>query len=669
MGSDRTQGSPALIPYPRQLIRGGGVLEVACAPLAVSYSAARSARMEAAAARFAGTLPAASGGASPSLPIRVHCAALAQRYPSLGVVENYRLNVHSQGVDIEAPSEWGVLHAFTTLTQLAGDDGVLPLCRVDDGPRYPWRGLLLDVARHFMDVDALRRTIDGMAYCKLNVLHLHLTDDQAFRFPSASLAMPDEQQYSAQDLADLVTYAAERGIRLVPEVDMPGHVTALVAAHPHLGTQAVDPSARFGVHPACLDPTREAVYSAVGQLLGEVAEIFPDAYLHIGGDEVSPRAWRDSEAVAGYLEEQGVLDLAALQARFMNRVGNMMRDLGRIPLGWDEALHPDLAEQFVVQCWRGARQRDLALANGRQVVLSANYYLDLFYPADVHYGFDPEASLQELEAAEDALLEDARLSHVAHGMRWTQHWREAQAQGTLGGEVLGGEACLWSELVTQSLLDVRLWTRLPAVAERLWSPPEQSDTADFYERMDRWLVRLPEAAGIDIAASVRSHMADVPVADQWLALVDLLEPVKWYARLLGEDAMRARLSGREMPMARPYDANTPLNAIVDGLPPESFVVREVEAICRLVHQGDESALGQLRALIDGWRELAALDGCPPAIVGCQRQLGEVVHCLAAHLDGADRAETLARLRRLNEPQGEYMLALIPMLCRWLEPPG
>ena len=154
---------------------------------------------------------------------------------------------------------------LVTLGQLVNSDGDLPCCLIEDAPRYPWRGLLLDVSRHFFGIESLKRTIDGMAWSKLNVLHLHLTDDQAFRFPS-KLLNQEGDQYSISHLKDLVEYAADRGVRIVPEIDVPGHVNSLVSARPELGAGSTQPTDRFGSHESCLDPTKDEVSGAIYQL-------------------------------------------------------------------------------------------------------------------------------------------------------------------------------------------------------------------------------------------------------------------------------------------------------------------------------------------------------------------------------------------------------------------
>ena len=424
------------------------------------------------------------------------------------------------------------------------------------------------------------------------------------------------------------------------------------------------------MHEGCLDPSKESVYAAIGQLLGELAEVFPDHYLHIGGDEVSPGWWGESPEIAAFMSAQGIADVPALQSYFVNRVAQIVRSLAREPIGWDEVLHPDVAETMAVQVWRGASARDVALRSGHACIISANYYLDLLFPADVHYGFDPEAPMAELLACEDALLSDARLLHVAEGMRWTHQWRAGAAAGDTPGSrgaILGGEACLWSELVAEPHLDLRLWTRLPAIAERFWSSADIRDVENFYVRLIPWLDRLKEIADIDVMSSSRELVSAAGVTDPWMPLVELLEPTKWYARLLGEDALRARLTGAEMPQARPYHVDSPLNRVVDGLLPESLAARDLAGICERASAGNAAARGELADLAQRWRGFAARTDCLPELAASAAQLSAAGEHLARYLRGElSAAATLAELQRLDAPHGEYYLAALPVLCGWLQ---
>ena len=546
----------------------------------------------------------------------------ARGAPALTDSYAYRMVV-SDRVLIAAATEWGALAGLATLVQL-GAPGSIDVAAVRDEPRYPWRGLMIDTVRHFIGLDTLRRTVDAMWFYKLNVLHLHLTDDQGFRFRSDAypeLASPEA--YSMAELAGLVAYAADRGVRVVPELDVPGHAASWLAAHPEwalAGSAAVSgPSKRFGVHSACLDPENRAALAAIAVLLGELAAVFPDECIHFGGDEV-----------AG-------LD-ASVQHRFHGAVVDRLAALGKRAIGWDECLSATLPARTVVQAWRGAGARDAAVAAGYDCVVSSPYYLDLFYPADVHYAADPGG---DLVATEEALVRHPRLRHVADGLAWMARFAEfPDLPGRGNGRILGGEACLWSELVTDELLDTRLWSRMPAVAERLWriDVDPSRDVDGFYERM------AATRSVLDGLGIVREDRAPLDSASGIRPLIEMLEPVKWYRRLLGTGEYERRINGiGGSADARPYDALTPLDRIVDRLAPESLASRRAEA--------DLAKGAPMDAWTTGWRSQRAVLAREPAL---EAELGAASEALAALADVVD-GNVAADPATLAGPFGEYLL--------------
>ena len=525
-------------------------------------------------------------------------------------------------VRIAAATEWGALSSLATLTQL-GANGAIDVAAVRDEPRFPWRGLMIDTVRHSISLDTLRRTLDAMWFYKLNVLHLHLTDDQGFRFQSEThpeLASADA--YSRPELSGLVADAADRGVRVVPELDVPGHTTSWLAAHPEWGVagsaSVSGPSQRFGVHEACLDPDNQAVVDAVESLLGELARVFPDECIHFGGDEV---AGLDADA----------------QHRFHRAVVERLAALGKRAVGWDECLAATLPAQTVVQAWRGAGARDAAVAGGYDCVVSSPYYLDLFYPADVHYAADPGG---DLVAAERALLRHPRLRHVRDGLAWMARFATfPDLPARKKGRILGGEACLWSELVADEILDTRLWSRMPAVAERLWCA-EVDPTRD----LDGFYDRLAETRSfLDRLGIVREDRASVQVSPGIRPLVEMLEPVKWYRRLLGTEYER-RVNGLGGSAdERPYDVLTPLDRIVDRLAPESLASRRAEA--------DLARGAPMDAWTTGWRSQRVALVQIPAL---QAELGAASDALAALADVVD-GKASTDPATLAGPFGEYLL--------------
>ena len=590
-------------------------------------------------------------------PVRVSVQKVCDGVPHLDMDESYELVVDSRGIRLNAAQTWGALAGLGSLAQLH-QSGMLAdhIWEIADRPRFPWRGLLIDCARHFIPVSTLMQVLEGMAWLKLNVLHLHLTDDQAFRVHSKAFPkLASGPAYGAEDVAAIVERAGALGIRVVPEIDMPGHVTSWLVSYPEWGLHEVGATRRFGVHEGCLNAADESVYAALRTLLREVADLFPDEYLHLGGDEVHPGWGKNSRSVQQFIATNDLEDERGLQAWFNRRISGEIEALGKRPVGWDEVLHPDMPA-MLVQNWRGATTRDRALANSLDCLVSAGYYLDLFYPADMHYGYDPELPQAELLALEDAQRQDLRLEHVAQGIAWTDQWRRgALVDQPLHGRVLGGEACLWSELVDEATLPVRLFSRLPAVAERFWSEADVVDLASMYERLGEVLEHPP----LSVREIQHGHLARLGLDDEQIVLAGLLEPVKWYARLLGEQALQARLSGSEMPQARPYDADTPLNRVIDFIAPESLPARAVE------HINDQA----LRHEADGWSDLNPVQW-PDDMKSVIRDFAALGRLIIGHLDGEVNVDDYhEHLRALYQPRGEYMLAVIPHLLRRAKPPG
>ena len=575
--------------------------------------------------------------------------------PQFGTNEDYELSVLERQIQLKAASTWGALHGITTLRQLMSNGSLPNEFSIVDSPRFAWRGLMLDVARHFIPLSQLYAVVDGLQLLKLNVLHLHLSDDQGFRFGSnAWPRLASNDHYTMQELQSLVAYAADRGVRIIPEIDMPGHVTHWLVAYPQWGCEEAQPSQRFGVHPACLDPTREEVYDALASLFAELAEVFPDRYVHVGGDEVNPKWWQRSERIQAFITEHNLQDERGLQNYFLQRVHNILVNLDKQVIGWDEVLHEQMPD-CLVQNWRGATTRDRALAVPRSCIVSAPYYLDLHFPADIHYRFDPLASQQDWLRMEDELAADLRLEHIAPALAWTHQWRDGAIDfdHEPGAEVIGGEACLWSELVDGSTLPMRLWSRLPGIAERLWSPADCRDVDGFYLRLSK-VLQYPELSSTQ---QQRQCLEQLGLTAQQIEAANWLEPTKWYSRLLGEELMQARLQGSEMPQARPYQVDTPLNRVVDFLLPESLAARDQVADARfaLLRQTCEQALAEQ------WP--VASDGAVDAI---QANLTAVKLTEQGLQNAEVITETIALVREQYRPYGEYMPGLIPYLISHLQ---
>ncbi|MCR5888988.1 family 20 glycosylhydrolase [Hymenobacter sp. J193] len=313
-----------------------------------------------------------NGTAAPpntALPLQIRYGQVGR--PEAFDEERYSLRVTPMGVSIDAPTSLGVLRALATLEQLPERQGrhmVLPEVDIVDQPRFAWRGLLLDAARHFMPVSVVKRNLDAMAAVKLNVLHWHLTDDQAFRiestrFPRLHQFNTTPGVYSRAQIREVLAYAAGRGIRVVPEFDVPSHTTSWQVAYPRLASldTTYTPYQSFRTSNIALDPTRETTYSFLDSLFAEVIPLFPDPYFHIGGDENDGRQWRRNPRIQSFMRDQKFLnakgqpDKHQLQTYFNRRVLTMVQKYGKQMIGWDEILGPGLPPEAIIQSWRGKR--------------------------------------------------------------------------------------------------------------------------------------------------------------------------------------------------------------------------------------------------------------------------------------------------------------------------
>ncbi|MGV8924192.1 MAG: beta-N-acetylhexosaminidase [Ewingella sp.] len=309
--------------------------------------------------------------------------------------ESYELEVTPQGATLTANTRFGALHGMETLLQLLQNDGqntFLPLVTIHDQPRFAWRGVLLDSARHFLPVSTIKRQLDGMAAAKLNVLHWHLTDDQGWRFasqhyPKLQQLASDGEFYTVEQMKDVVAYATSLGIRVVPEIDMPGHASAIAVAYPEL-ISAPGPykmEREWGVHEPTLDPSNDEVYKFADTLISELTAIFPDPYLHIGGDEVKDTQWMNSKAIQAYMQKNNIADSHALQAAFNKRLQVILHKHQRKMVGWDEIFHPDLPHDIVIQSWQGPDSLGASAQQGYQGILSTGFYLDQPQSSAYHY--------------------------------------------------------------------------------------------------------------------------------------------------------------------------------------------------------------------------------------------------------------------------------------------
>jgi hexosaminidase len=500
--------------------------------------------------------------------LEVHADHGREAVQQLGEDESYQLTVTDSGAKLNAPTPLGVLHGLQTflqLVQITPAGFAVSAVTVKDQPRFAWRGTLIDVSRHFIPIDVLKRNIDGLAAVKMNVLHWHLSDDQGFRaeskvFPKLTGEGSDGQYYTQEEIRDVIAYAHDRGIRVVPEFDMPGHSRSWVIGYPDLASGPGPFTLESG--DPILDPTRETTYKFLEKFIAEMAKLFPDAYFHIGGDEVDGKQWDANPKIQEFIHAHGMKNNQDLQAYFNQRLEKIVAKNHKTMVGWDEILHPDLPKSIVVQSWRGQQSLAVAAEQGYRGLLSYGYYLDLMWPAARHYAVDPMSG-----AAANLTPEQKKL-------------------------ILGGESCQWAEWVTPENIDSHIWPRNAAIAERLWSPQEVIDANSLYARMHAVSLEL-EYLGLthDSAREQMLHrMAGNADITSLRVLADVVEPVKDYNRWSDEKG--------------PIDFHMPLNHLIDAAYPESDTARQfADLVQKFVQSGykDQAAEAQIRTWLTLWR--------------------------------------------------------------------
>ena len=452
--------------------------------------------------------------------------------------ESYYLHVTAAAAEIDAATELGAMHGLETLIQLVqpGSSGYfIPVVSIHDAPRFRWRGLMIDCGRHFEPVAVIKRNLDGMAAVKLNVFHWHLTEDQGFRIESRVFPMltgkgSDGDFYTQQDAKEIVAYARARGIRVVPEFEMPGHSTAWLFAYPSLnsgsgasGSGSEGIRREFGISPYAIDPTREATYTFIGQFLREMAGIFPDAYFHIGGDEALATDWKTNPRILAFMKAHRLKDNDALQAYFNTRVLRIVSGLHKHMMGWDEVLTPGLPKDVIVQSWRGEASLAKGAKLGYEGVLSAPYYLDGMKPAETHYLADPLPATSDLSADERK-------------------------------RILGGEVCMWGEHVYARTIDSRIWPRTAAIAERFWSQENVRDVEDMYRRL--------EFASIELEGLGLTHVQSGDAGLRELAGTEKIDALRTVASVLEPVSFGERYN------AQHTDQLTALDSFVDSVRPD-----------------------------------------------------------------------------------------------------
>ena len=641
---------PSLMPLPAHMSPGQGSLPIDQTFHVALAGRGDEARVHTAALRLVARLAAATGmPLDPALATDASKATLVIEWSddglpvqALGEDESYRLTVSSTQARLSARNPLGVLRGVETFLQLVSPDAkgfAIAAVAIDDRPRFPWRGFMMDSCRHFMPLDVVYRNLDGMSQVKLNVFHWHLSDEQGFRaeskiFPRLQGMGSDGLFYTQDQIRAVIAFARGRGIRVIPEFDMPGHSGSWLAGYPDLAASAgpFQIGRHFGEFTALMDPSKDSTYQFLDAFLGEMAGLFPDAFFHIGGDEVNDHDWKANPKIQDFIRANSLHDSQGLQAYFNKRIQTTLAKYGKRMEGWDEILNPDLPRNIVIQSWRGQKSLAEAARLGFQGILSHGYYLDLEDSAATHYAVDP-------------------LENETAGLTPEQTSR-----------ILGGEAALWTEFVSAETFDSRTWPRMAAVAERFWSPESATDADSMYTRLEAASRRL-ESTGLTHRSSyskmLRRMAGDNPV-EPLRALANATEPAKGYTRDFGP----------------PYLQQTPLNRLVDASRPESVLGYDFGKLAKRIAAGrDPKDIAEARRLLTLWRDNDA--ALQPLIAASflvhddallSKDLASVAATGLEALTAIERRRprpaawvktNTATLEKMKKPRAEMMVSIVP----------
>jgi hexosaminidase len=586
----------------------------------------------------------------------VHTDHASKEIQEFGEDESYSLEVTANGAKLNAANPLGVLRGLQTFLQLvevSPNGFAAPAVTIQDQPRFAWRGLMIDVSRHFIPLDVLKRNLDGMEAVKMNVFHWHLSENQGFRvesrkFPKLHELGSDGLYYTQDEIRELVAYARDRGVRVVPEFDMPGHSTAWFVGYPELasGSGPYSIERKWGIFDPAMDPTSEKTYKFLDDLVGEMVKLFPDHYFHIGGDEVNGKEWDANPKIQEFKKSHNLKTNEELQAYFSQGVQKIVTKHGKSVVGWDEVFIPGVPKDIVIQSWRGQQSLAAAAQQGYHGILSNGYYLDLGWTAARHYAVDP------MSGPAASLTDDQKKL------------------------ILGGESCMWSEYVNAENVDSRIWPRNAAIAERLWSPQSTTDAASMYARLDAIGARL-EWLGLTHRTyyhKMLQRIAGPATPEEFSALrtlANVVEPVKDYSR--------------EQTAAAEPTSRTPLIRVVDAVPLESdsgrhfseLVDKFLAATCR-----DSAAANQLRRQLTLWSQndatfasLAQKSFLANEVVATSRDLAAVGNAGLRALDAiaASAPFSTDQLTELNavlaaaaKPKTQLLLTPVPAVRKLVD---
>ena len=561
---------------------------------------------------------------------------------ALGIDESYNLEITNSIIKINSENQIGAMHALSTLVQLldSDEDGYyFPNTLINDKPRFKWRGLLVDVSRHFETIDVIKRNLDGLAAVKMNVFHWHLTDDHGFRIECKALPKlhelgSDGNYYTHEEIIDIVEYAAERGIRVVPEFDLPGHATSWLVGYPELAS-APGPyviERNWGIFNPTFDPTNEKVYEFLEIFFNEMSTLFPDQYWHIGGDENNGKQWDANLKIQEFMKENNLTNNHELQNYFNVRVDKILSKLNKTMVGWYTDEMPDLSKDYIVQAWKGRTSLYQTAKNGYRSLLSHGFYIDLVQSTEYHYVNDP--------IPPDSILTDE-----------------------VKNRILGGEATMWAEFVGHETIDSRIWPRTAAIAERLWSPSEVNDVPNMYERLDIISLQLEELGlthikNYEMMLRRLSNSYDITALKNF---IDVIEPLYTYSR--------------DHPHV--FKSYYPLTRVVDAARPDSKTARKFGILVdQLVVENtiDEDKLNEITTWLNLWNnnhaQLLEIIKVSPILKEIETLSEDLSICAFIGLEALDYVKNIKQpsnewidvklqtLKKAEIPRGETELLII-----------
>jgi hexosaminidase len=536
------QTKSAIIPEPVSLVQGKGTFVIdghtslIISPGSPELTALGNRANEWISALTSITLPVKNKAAASERSIRL---LLNPALKNPANDEGYELSITENEVKLQARKTAGIFYGLQTMRQLLSLSGEankqqrsLPVTEIVDYPRLKWRGLMLDVSRHFFSKDFVKKYIDDMARYKFNVFHWHLTDDQGWRIEIKSLPRltevgawrvprigqwwsynpPQKNEkatyggyYTQQDIKEVIAYAAERHITIVPEIEVPGHSLAAIASYPYLSATGyiypVNPGSKFyNIDDNTLNPADERVYTFLDKVFTEVAALFPGDYIHIGGDECTKNFWQQSAVVQDFMKQQGIKTEHELQSYFIKRMEKILKKKKKKLIGWNEILEGGLAPEATVMSWQGMQGGIDAAKQGHQVIFtpSSNTYLDLYQG--------------------DPLLEPDTYDMLRLKMAYQWNPVPAGIDSTL---VLGGQGNLWSEAVPNARhAEYMTWPRSLALSEVFWSPPAKQNWADFQKKLAPQF-KILDAAKINYSKAAFDVLATAKLDQQKQLLVSL----------------------------------------------------------------------------------------------------------------------------------------------------